>query len=118
MLLHLTPCCLDGHVILFLGLYMDKMTHSHADRRLYTRLSRHGGSNGLMALPQLVLYKWWRTEHRSPQTDDIVLVLYEKKVGKSEYRLWRILKVHPDSHGIVQTVTMGTRGKDKGTIVE
>ena len=66
------------------------------------------------ALPQLVPYKRWKTEHRSPRPDDIVLVLYEKKVGKGEYRLGRVLKVHPDSHGIVRTVTVGMRGKDKG----
>ena len=45
--------------------------------------------------------------------DDIVLVLYDKKVGKGEYRLGRILYVHGDCHGIVMTVTVGLRGKDR-----
>ena len=43
---------------------------------------------------------------------DIVLVHYEKKVGKGIYKLGRITKVHPDSHGIVRTVSVGMRGKD------
>ena len=59
-------------------------------------------------------YKRWKTEHRSPWPDNIVLVLYKRKVGKGEYRLGRVLKVHPDSHGIVRTVTVGMRGKDRG----
>ena len=30
------------------------------------------------------------------------------------YKLGRILSVHPDDHGVVRTVTVGMRGKDKG----
>ena len=32
--------------------------------------------------PNLVPYKQWRTEKRTPKPNDIVLVLYDKKVGK------------------------------------
>ena len=42
-----------------------------------------------------------------------MLVLYEKKLGKGTYRLGRILDVHPDSHGVVRTVTVGMRRQDK-----
>ena len=65
------------------------------------------------ALPSLVPYKRWKHEHRSPQVKDIVLVHYDKRVGKGEYRLGRITAVRRDSHGIVRTVTVSMRGKDK-----
>ena len=67
----------------------------------------------VQALPHLVPYKKWRQEHRSMQVGDVVLVLYEKKVGKGTYRLGRVLAVHPDSHGVVRTVTVGMRKQDK-----
>jgi hypothetical protein len=60
-----------------------------------------------------VPYKRWKTEHRSLCVGDIVLVLYEKKVGKGTYRLGRVTSVHPDSHGVVRTVTVGMRKTDK-----
>ena len=66
----------------------------------------------IQALPHLVPYKRWKHEHRSLKVGDIVLVHYEKKVGKGIYKLGRITKVHPDSHGIVRTVSVGMRGKD------
>ena len=65
------------------------------------------------ALPHLVPFRKWKHEHRSLRPKDIVLVLYSKQVGKGEYRLGRILRVHPDNHGIVRTVTVGLRGKDR-----
>jgi len=67
----------------------------------------------VQALPHLVPYKKWRQEHRSMQVGDVVLVLYEKKVGKGTYRLGRVLATHPDSHGVVRTVTVGMRKTDK-----
>ena len=54
----------------------------------------------------------WKTEHRAVQLNDIVHVLYEKKLGKGIYRLGRILDVHPDSHGKVCTLTVGLRCLD------
>ena len=65
------------------------------------------------ALPFLVPYKKWRTVSRNLCVDDIVLVLYDRKVGKADYRLARILDVHPDEHGTVRTVTVGMRRRDK-----
>ena len=64
------------------------------------------------ALPHLVPFKRWRTEHRSMKLNDIVLVHHEKKVGKGTYKLGRVLKVHPDKHGVVRTVTVGMRRTD------
>ena len=39
-------------------------------------------------------------------------MLYDKKIGKAEFKLGRVLRVHPDSHGTTRTVTVGMRGKD------
>ena len=68
----------------------------------------------VQALPHLVPFKRWKVEHRSLQVGDIVLVLYDKKIGKADYRLGRVIKTHPDSHGTVRTVTVGMRGKESG----
>ena len=47
--------------------------------------------------------------------NNVVLVLYEKKIGKGDYKLGHIIATHPDTHGVVRTVTVGLRlrGKDK-----
>ena len=63
-------------------------------------------------LPHLVPFKRWRVENRSLRVGDVVLVLYEKKIGKGTYRLGRVRKVHPDAHGVVRTVTVGLRKRD------
>ena len=67
------------------------------------------------ALPHLVPFRRWKSEHRSLKVNDVVLVLYEKKIGKGDYKLGRVIATHPDAHGIVRTVTVGLRlrGKDK-----
>ena len=67
----------------------------------------------VQALPHLVPFKKWKTEYRSLQVGDIVLVLYDRKVGKGIYKLGRVLDVHPDSHGVTRTVTVGMRKTDK-----
>ena len=63
----------------------------------------------VQVLPHLVSYKKWKVEHRNVRPGDIVLVLFEKKIGKGKYRLARILKTHEDGHGLVRTVTVGFR---------
>ena len=63
-------------------------------------------------LPHLVPYRRWKIEHRHLREGDIVLVNYDRKIKKGFYKLGRILKVHPDSHGIVRTVTVGIRRSD------
>ena len=67
----------------------------------------------VQALPHLVPFRRWKSEHRNIQTGDIVLVLYEKKVSKGTYKLGRLLESHPDAHGHVRTITVGIQGKDK-----
>ena len=63
--------------------------------------------------PSLVPYNKWRTEFRNPQVGDIVLVHYPSRASKGDYRLARISAVHPDPHGIVRTVTVIMRPRDK-----
>ena len=38
-----------------------------------------------------------------------MLINYDRKLKKPEYKLARVLAVHPDSHGLVRTVTVGYR---------
>jgi len=61
----------------------------------------------------LVPFKKWRIVERNLCVNDIVLVMYDRKIGKADYRLARILEVHPDDHGIVRTVTVGMRRRDR-----
>ena len=72
----------------------------------------------VQALPHLVPYKRWKIEKRNPQPKDIVLVLYDKKVGKGDYRLGRILRVFPDVHGVVRTVVVGMCARDRSKTSE
>jgi len=53
------------------------------------------------------------TRERYLRPDDILHVLYDKKVGKGTYRLGRVLEVHPDAHNVVRTVTVGLKHLDK-----
>ena len=70
---------------------------------------------GEASSPTLGTLSEMETRNRSLRPKDIVLVLYSKQVGKGDYRLGRVLRVHPDSHGIVRTVTVGLRGKDRSS---
>ena len=60
----------------------------------------------------LVPFRRWKHERRNARPGDIVLVMYEKRMKKGDYRLGRILAVHPDCKGIVRTVTVGLRKTD------
>ena len=66
-------------------------------------------------LPHLVPFKRWKTDHRDVQVGDIVLIMYEKKVSKGDYRLARVMSMRKDCHGRVRSVTVGFRGKDKSS---
>ena len=63
----------------------------------------------VQVFPSLVPFKKWRKEERNIQIGDIVLVMYEKSVGKGDYRLARVLRVYPDVHDVVRTVKVGFR---------
>ena len=51
----------------------------------------------------------WRKVHPNLGAGDIVLLKYENKVSAPVYRYGKVLKAHPDDHGVVRTVTVGTR---------
>ena len=63
----------------------------------------------VQALPSLVPYKRWKHEHHLLKPGDIVLLLYDKRIGKGDYRLGRVTDVRKDGHGVVRTVTVGMR---------
>ena len=67
----------------------------------------------VQVLPQLVPYRRWKTEHRSLRPGDIVLILYDRKLGAGQYRLGRILRTLPDAHCRVRTVVVGPRSRTK-----
>ena len=48
----------------------------------------------------------------NPKVEDIVLVRYDSKLSKGDYRLARISNIHPDANGIVRTVSVKMRPRD------
>ena len=66
----------------------------------------------VQALPHLVPFKKWRQEFRSVKKGDIVLILYDRNIGKGDYRLARVQEVYPDVHGVVRTVRVGFRRRN------
>ena len=62
--------------------------------------------------PSLVPFRKWKVEHRNPCVGDVVLVQYSSKVGKGDFRMARVSEVHPDSHGVVRTITVKMRPRD------
>ena len=53
----------------------------------------------------------WRVEHRNVRVDDVVLLSYVSKVSSPTYRYGRVVKVHPDKHGVVRNVTVSTKSR-------
>ena len=64
-----------------------------------------------LVLKTLVPIRRWRKAKRNLCEGDVVLIEYANPV-KDEYRVGRILKVHPDSSGLVRTVTIAYRKRD------
>ena len=62
--------------------------------------------------PHLLPYKKWRNEVRNLAVGDVVLVLYDSKMVAGDYRLARIVEVHPDPHGVIRTVTVAYQPRD------
>ena len=65
------------------------------------------------AFPLLCPRQKWRQENRNIATGDIVLLRPNVKIGKGEYRLARVLDIHPDRRGNVRTVTIGLRYRSR-----
>ena len=50
--------------------------------------------------------------HKNLQINDICLIYYSSKI-KAEYRLYRVTETYPDKVGIVRTVDVSMRPRDK-----
>ena len=60
----------------------------------------------------LVPYKKWKKEMANLAIGDICLVKYDHKVGKSDYRICKVVEVEEDAKGLVRTVTIAMRPRD------
>ena len=63
-------------------------------------------------LPSLMPIRKWRMRAKNLQVGDIVMLYYPGNL-KDDYRLARVFQVHPDSKGLVRTVTIGYRKRSK-----
>ena len=63
--------------------------------------------------PSLVPYRRWKTTERNVMVDDVVMIRYDKKFTKPEFRLGRVLDVFPDDKGRTRTVLVGCRPRHK-----
>ena len=70
-----------------------------------------------LVLPTLVPIRRWRKAKQNLHEGDVVLIEFANPV-KDEYRVGRILKTHPDTSGLVRTVTVVYRKKDIRDTVE
>ena len=53
----------------------------------------------------------WKRQVRELQVGDVVLLKGEKRIGPGEYRLARVSQLHPDSEGVVRTVTVAVKAR-------
>ena len=54
----------------------------------------------------------WQKRARNLVAGDVVMMCYEGNL-KDDYRLARVLEVYPDQNGLVRTVRVGYRQKNK-----
>ena len=63
-------------------------------------------------LPSLMPIRKWKKRAKNLQVGDVVMLYYPGNI-KDDYRLARVLEVHPDVRGLVRTVTIGYRKRNK-----
>ena len=63
-------------------------------------------------LPTLVPCKKWRNEVRNIEVGDVVFMFYPSSI-KDEYRLARVVETFPDLKGLVRSVRVSYRRRDK-----
>ena len=63
-------------------------------------------------LPTLMPVRKWKKRSKNLSVGDVVMMYYEGNI-KDDYRLAKVLQVHPDSKGLVRTVTIGYRRRNK-----
>ena len=62
-------------------------------------------------LPTLVPIKRWRKAKDNLCIGDVVMIEYANPL-KDEYRIGRVVAVHPDKSGLVRSVTVAYRRRD------
>ena len=89
-------------------------TDSHTARLAYVSAVYGAWWNAWyqQVLPTLVPYKKWRKEVRNLEVGDIVYMYYPNSI-KDHYRLARVLETLPDEKGLVRTVRVGYRKRNK-----
>ena len=60
----------------------------------------------------LVPLRKWRVADRNVQIGDIVLLKFERKLVRHEFRYGRVLEVTHDTKGLVRTCVVGVRPRD------
>ena len=60
----------------------------------------------------LLPYTRWKKEQKNLKPGDVVLMRYEGNV-KDDYRLAMVEEIHPDAKGLVRTVTVKFRKRNK-----
>ena len=63
-------------------------------------------------MPTLLPYTRWKKEQKNLKPGDVVLMRYEGNV-KDDYRLAMVEEIHPDAKGLVRTVTVKFKKKNK-----
>ena len=63
-------------------------------------------------LPTLLPVKRWKKPMKNLQVGDVVMMNYPGNI-QDDYRLAKVTKVHPDKRGLVRTVTVGYRRRNK-----
>jgi len=65
------------------------------------------------AFPEMVPRTAWKQKYRSVRVGDVGHMLYKAALGKSAYRLCRVISTSPDTHGVVRTCTVGFRPRHR-----
>ena len=63
-------------------------------------------------LPTLIPIRRWKKKSRNVAVGDVCFLHYSGNL-KDDYRLVRIVKTHPDKNGLVRTVTVSYRRRDR-----
>ena len=63
-------------------------------------------------LPTLVPCKRWRDIRRNLKVNDLVMMKYPGQL-KDDYRIAKVIKVYPDQKGLIRTVRVAYRKRDK-----
>ena len=63
-------------------------------------------------LPTLIPCRRWKSQKRNLKVGDVVMMVYKGNLV-DDYRLAKVMQVYPDVKGLVRTVQVGYRRKDR-----